>query len=651
MRSLSLFALFGVMVLAMPAVASPGDAPAPAPIPAGAKVPVEVFARLPSVTDPRLSPDGTRIAAKFNVKGELLLVVTSLFEAPGTKAAPAVIATGKTVDVNWWRWVGDNWLAVGLGSQQTLYGTETYITRTLGVSADGKTMNKIDWAASGLRADDVIWRAHDGSPRILLSKQTGIDSIDQFYPSVFEANLATGKMKRVSSGYENVYDWYADANGVLRMGYRYDDETGRSTLMYRSADGGGLKTIARAGKGGDLVIPALFRPDGTALATDDTDGRDALYEVSLPDLKLGKRVYGLAEYDIDGIIPSADGDALDGVAVTDRYSHTEWLDPAMKDIQAKIDAAIGPNRRAQIVSRSRDGKRMLVEVGAPDQAGALYFWDTAEGSMKLFSWQNEVLKGRRLSPVKTVSYAARDNTPISAILTLPRDREAKGLPVIVLPHGGPFSRDSEGYDWWVQYLAESGYAVIQPNYRGSSGFGRDFAKKGEGQWGLKMQDDLDDALAYLAKEGIADPKRACMIGASYGGYAAMRAAQRGGGLYRCAVSYAGVSDLGAMRKYDGRFLYGKTRGAWLKTQAPDFKSVSPRFGAAGFDMPILLVHGREDKRVPVKQSRMMAEELKQAGKPYEYLEQPLADHHFSRGEDRLEFLTRMKTFLDRYNPA
>jgi dipeptidyl aminopeptidase/acylaminoacyl peptidase len=219
-----------------------------------------------------------------------------------------------------------------------------------------------------------------------------------------------------------------------------------------------------------------------------------------------------------------------------------------------------------------------------------------------------------------------------------------------MPHGGPFARDAEGWDWWTQYLAESGYAVIQPNYRGSSGYGTAFAKLGEGQWGLKMQDDLDDAAAYMAKEDVADPKRVCMVGASYGGYAAMRAAQRGGA-YRCAISYAGVSDLQLMRRYDGRFLNGKTRGDWLTRQAPDFRTVSPRFGAADFTIPILLVHGKEDKRVPVRQSQLMASALKAAGKPYEYLEQPLADHHFTRSEDRLEFLKRMKLFLDRYNPA
>ncbi|MFN3434228.1 MAG: alpha/beta hydrolase family protein, partial [Sphingomonas sp.] len=207
----------------------------------------------------------------------------------------------------------------------------------------------------------------------------------------------------------------------------------------------------------------------------------------------------------------------------------------MQKLQADADKAVG-NRRARILSRSADGNRMLVEVGSASQAGTLYFWDVASGRMQRYAYQNQALAGRTLSPVKTVHYTARDGTPIEAILTLPRHRTAKNLPLVVLPHGGPIARDSEGWDWWVQYLAEIGYAVIQPNYRGSSGYGTAFVKLGEGEWGLKMQDDLNDAIAFLGKEGIADPKRVCIAGASYGGYAALRAAERDGALYRCAIS-------------------------------------------------------------------------------------------------------------------
>jgi dipeptidyl aminopeptidase/acylaminoacyl peptidase len=192
---------------------------------------------------------------------------------------------------------------------------------------------------------------------------------------------------------------------------------------------------------------------------------------------------------------------------------------------------------------------------------------------------------------------------------------------------------------------------VQPNYRGSTGFGTAFQEKGDGEWGLKMQDDLNDAVQHLARQGIADPKRVCMVGASYGGYAALRAAQRDGAMYRCAVSYAGVADLAHLAKFDSRSLYGRSARAYLKEKAPDFKAVSPIHFPAQFGAPVLLMHGKKDLRVPVSQSREMAEKLRKAGKAVHYVEQPEGDHHFSRQQDRLQFLRELEAFLAKHNPA
>ena len=220
-----------------------------------------------------------------------------------------------------------------------------------------------------------------------------------------------------------------------------------------------------------------------------------------------------------------------------------------------------------------------------------------------------------------------------------------------MPHGGPSARDEERWDWIAQFLADRGYAVIQPNYRGSSGYGTAFAALGRGEWGRKMQDDIDDAVAHLAAEGTIDPARACIVGASYGGYAALRAAQRDPGRYRCAVSYAGVSDLNAISRYDRNFLNSRGRNQWLRAQAPNLRDVSPINHAADFGIPVLLMHGDRDVVVPVSESRRMAERLREAGKVYRYVEQAGGDHHFSSGAHRLEFLREMEAFLDRYDPA
>ncbi|PTQ13076.1 S9 family peptidase [Sphingomonas oleivorans] len=611
--------------------------------------PIEQFAALPFISAPELSPRGDRIAARVAVNGTQYLMIHPIFDG---SAQPTLIPVGDN-DLNWFQWVNDDWLVIGVGAMSPVGSEQWYIRRAIGVSADGKKTNVIAAHQAAQNADDLLWIARDGSSRILLALQKSIYSIDPgFWPEVVEVDVSTGRTKTVVRPVQYVMNWYADGAGTVRMGVGYNDDTQTSRLLYRGSASERFHTVDRADrrKGESLLAPALFLDGGKAIAVNDQDGFDALYEMDLATLSLGKRIFGAAGYDLDALLAGADGKSLAGARFTDTRRRVHWFDPVLTEVQRSIDQAVG-DRHAEIVSMNRDRTKLLVEVGSADQAGALYYYDLADGAMQRIAWNDETLKNTHLHPVKTIRFKARDGLEIPAVLTLPKGLPTKDLPLIVLPHGGPFARDSESWDWWVQFLADRGYAVIQPNYRGSSGFGTAFAEKGEGEWGLKMQDDLDDARAYMIEQGIADPKRVCMVGASYGGYAAMRAAQRNGSLYRCAIAYAGVSDLGAMRRYDSRFLNSKGRSDWLKRQAPDFRAVSPVFDAGGFSTPILLMHGKKDRTVPVSQSREMAEKLKAAGKPHIYIEQPLADHHFSRADDRLLFLREMEKFLNEHNPA
>jgi dienelactone hydrolase len=612
-------------------------------------VPTEVFAAIPSLAGPLLSPKGDKVAAKISNGDRQTLVVMPLFG----NAQPKALALPDS-DINWWHWVNDDWLIVGVGDKQKFYGYELYVTRALGVRADMAVINRIGWQKSGINGDDLIWVANDGSPKILLARQTGLDAVD-VDPTVFEVDVSTGKSKIAAHPRTGVYRWGADSAGNVRVGYQYGDGEARR-ILYRPPAADKFqpidlpKTANRVEQDFGLPSPSIYRADGSAIAVDDRVDQAEVYEISLPSFALGKKIFGNSRYDVAGVVPNAAGDDIDGVVLTEKRFRIEWFNPVFKDLQEGLDDTFGAGN-ATITSWSRDQSKLLIGVGTPSQAGAVYYWDTALDKMKRIAWMNDTLKGRALSPVKTIEYKARDGAPIEAVLTLPRGREAKALPLIVLPHGGPTARDREEYDWWTQFLAEQGYAVIQPNYRGSSGYGTKFEKMGEGEWGLKMQDDLLDAIAWAADQGIADRKRVCIIGASYGGYAAMRGAQRDSRAYRCAVSYAGISDIGAMRAYDKGFLSSKYAASYWKRQVSDFASVSPRFHATDFSTPILIAHGTKDKRVPVKQSRMLADELRKAGKPFEYLEQREGDHHFSRGEDRLEFLKAVKAFLDKYNPA
>ena len=645
------------LALASPAAAQPA-APTPAPAPASAPAPawtIKDFAALPMMERPALSPDGLHIASRAAVNGAQMLVIADVQEGPNRLR---LLPMGEN-DLNWWKWVNDDWLIAGIGNETNVQGMPWYLSRVVSVKRDGSKINILAKNVAAQNADDVIWVARDGSPRILLSYQTSIYYTDPgFWPKVDEIDITNGRMHSVIAPRQHVRGWYADAGGTVRMGVGYNDATRTAKLLYRPDARASFRTVDRANRRNDesLVVPLLFTADPSkAIASDDRDGTDALYDLNLATLELGQKLFSAPGFDLGGIEEDASGTGLAGVRYTADAPAVHWFDPGLAKVQADIDKAVG-DRRARIISTSRDNQRMIVHVGTPDQPGAYYYYDTAAGAMSVLSRVSDRFGGKtRLSPVKTIRYKARDGLDIAAVLTVPAGREARDLPFILMPHGGPFARDSETWDWWVQFLAWRGYAVLQPNYRGSSGYGTAFAEKGEGQWGLSMQDDLNDAVDWAVKQGIADPKRVCIVGASYGGYAAMRAAQRDGGKYRCAVSYAGVSDLSAMMRYDSRFLNHGTRRDWMKQQAPDFTAVSPVNFAAQFSTPILLMHGKKDRRVQVAQSREMAEKLKAAGKAdgrdYIYVEQPLADHFFSREADRVEFLEQLDAFLKAHNPA
>jgi dipeptidyl aminopeptidase/acylaminoacyl peptidase len=608
----------------------------------------EDFARLPMLDRPSISPDGKLMAAKVAMGGKQFFAVMPL---NGDK--PRYIAVGK-FDLNWWRWVNNDWLVIGYGLSQAVEGQDWYLQRAAGVKADGTKIVPLE-RGSAQDADDVIWVAHDGTPRILLSAQHSIYSNEiAFWPSVAEIDVSTGKSKVVVSPRDGVMSWSADGKGMVRMGFAMSLDGRESRVLYRGPTGGSFREIVRQKRGADAnrVVPALFLADpAKAIAySDDEKGFGGIYEYDLATLTLGKLLYASKGFDIGAITTTRDGEAIAGIDYNERSSRTDWIDPDLAKLQAQVSGYI-KGGSASIISYSDDHNRAIVFVGGADSPGAYFVFDRADTSMTMLSLRNPTIKMARLHPVKTISYKARDGLEIPAILTLPRDRPATNLPLIIYPHGGPGARDDESWDWWAQFLADRGYAVLQPNYRGSTGYGTEFTRRGNGEWGLKMQDDLNDAVTYLAQQGIADPKRVCITGASYGGYAALRAAQRDGKTYRCAVSFAGVSDLGAMKRYDQRFLGGDATGDWLKKQAPDFKAVSPLNAPDQFTIPVLLVHGKEDVVVPYAQSREMAEKLRQAGKPVTFITQPEGDHHFTRGEDRLQFLKAMEAFLKEHNPA
>jgi dipeptidyl aminopeptidase/acylaminoacyl peptidase len=258
-----------------------------------------------------------------------------------------------------------------------------------------------------------------------------------------------------------------------------------------------------------------------------------------------------------------------------------------------------------------------------------------------------------------VDYRASDGLALRGVLTLPPGRQPKALPLVVLPHGGPAARDYPGFDWWAQAFASRGYAVFQPNFRGSSGYGIQFRNAGMGEWGRKMQTDISDGVADLAKRGIVDPKRACIVGASYGGYAALAGVTVQQGLYRCAVSVAGVADLSDMLVYERKSSDGPLSSSvryWRAFMGASSSSdsrltpITPASLAKQADAPVLLIHGNKDTIVPIDQSETMESALKRAGKPVELVTMDNEDHWLSREETRIVMLKSAVAFVEKYNP-
>jgi dipeptidyl aminopeptidase/acylaminoacyl peptidase len=608
------------------------------------------FGALPFMVGPKMSPDAKHVVTTAHLKGKQLLVILDL----GQKTGPAHSFTmpGKW-ELGWYRWAGNERVLVSMGHADMLFGEDVYVTRL--VMYDLKT----DQAAfvgkknEGVEGDDVIHIDRDGHWLLLNVQKTIYD-----YPSVYRVDLDTMEMKKVVGAHPHVWNWFADSSGTVRAGVGVEGR--RWWLLYRKdADGKFEKIMRRTVKRDDeegaieRFIPINGSDHGYAV-TNARTGRYGLYRYDFSSDSIGEPVFEHPQVDIDDFRIS-DQNEITAVYYTDDRSRVEWLMPRMKELQGKIDREL-PDRINRVISMSSDGEKMLIWSGSAADPGTYFYYDATTAKMSMLARPYGSMTDKPLANMDSVSYAARDGLQIPAYLTLPTGVEARQLPLIVLPHGGPFLRDEWGYDTWVQFLANRGYVVLQPNFRGSTGYGRDFVAKGEGQWGRTMQDDLDDGVKWLVEQGKVDPKRVCIMGGSYGGYAALWAAVRNPEIYRCAISLAGISDLAAMIKYDRRsFAATRYYTAWRERvqgdKGFDLNTVSPLYAVDRINIPLLIAHGTDDENVPLAQSKKLHEALLKANKPHSYIVYEGEGHGFDNPANATAFLEQVEQFLRTNNPA
>lgn len=617
---------------------------------------IEAYAALPFITDLQISPDGKRIAAISPVGGVSGLTVIDLVTQHQNIALAADPAR---YQLNSCRWANETRLvcqvrmvatmALG-GDAQARFAT----TAIFAVDHDGLNLLRLSsdtalHSVGELNRGSYVSLLPNDRDHILVSmvdpkavgalQQSMLTSNITLWPDVWKIDIYNGKRTRLIKARDGISAWIADDQGEVRGGL-------------------GTRTVARdSGDWHALDISAFGQdPDNEPLgiggegrfayiaARIDEDRRGA-YEMDTRTARVTRTLFTDPRFDFQGAVIVRHGEPQALITADDTLRLIPISD-AWKTLDGELKAAL-PGQSPVPWSMDDADQRFTIVASAPDQPRVWYFFDRP--ARKLMRIGSEHPKLQSPLPISTwVDYKAADGVIIPARLTLPAEG-ARNLPAVLLPHGGPVARD-RGFNFLASFLARRGYAVLEPQYRGSFGYGKTFLKAGDNQWGLAMQTDVVDGLAWLRAEGIADSKRACIVGLSYGGYVALVAAYKTPDQFRCAVSYAGVSDLPTLVRDFAHYDLGRRSQQYLhlSSDADVLEANSPLFNTGRFGIPVLLMHADRDTNVLVEQSRTLAAALQTSGKTYRYIEQANGDHYLGVQTHRREFLTELDGFLHTY---
>jgi dipeptidyl aminopeptidase/acylaminoacyl peptidase len=629
-------------------------------------VPVEKFAADFTLSRARLSPDGKSFAfLRQTDEGQLLKIVD--FAAKTS----ALVDPGKTMigvrkEVGEFQWISDQRI-----SFMTTVWDGTLFTGVSAVDRDGKRwqaytgveVNPTD--SFPLLATRIIYAFSDAEQSVLMVERLSHSGKNLAFPNVVKVSTLTGFYKTVLKNPGNVVYWVVDRQGAVRLGVT--QEGLRFGAIYRETETSVWRQLPLFDEKLGRVAPVGFDYDGRRLlvATDSDKNRRALYFYDVTEGKLGELIADHPEYDMipEMGAPYVDGVTLAGPVISDmtqtvvgvRYMtdgpRMVWFDSGLASLQGAINLTL-PNTVNLITSRSRDEKKFLVLAFSDRDPGKYYLLDISSGKpvFNLIGSQIPDFPVEQMAPMHPIEYIARDGQKIHGYLTMPVEKK-KGLPLVVLPHGGPNLRDVWGYDWMVQFLANRGYAVLQMNYRGSPGYGSEFYVRGKHEIGRGIQNDIDDGARWAIAQGFADPARVGIVGGSYGGYSALYALGNSPELYRCGISIAGVTDWAEIFKerkadeYKFAFLHFQEWIGDPKTDAEFLASISPVNFAAKIKAPVFIVQGKEDRTVPPKQARRMVAALEKAGNKPQTLYFPNEGHGFAKEKNRAKLLREIEAFL------
>jgi dipeptidyl aminopeptidase/acylaminoacyl peptidase len=609
---------------------------------------IEVYGADPEVSDVEVSADGSKLAMARTVNGDAVVFIVDR----ATKETQQYnFGEAKIRNVEWSS--SNHVIAYAAQSRDFLDYGKTIFGMCVAYSIDTRKratptiLLRKSKVRNGCGVQSRLWT------------ETG-DVLMTLRGDLVRVNGDTGESKQFVNATELTSYWVTSPKGYVVARVDHGEKSNRYRVLVPTDEDrrGDWKTVfAEETEIQNLMVYGVNASE-TALIIGTRRKSDylALFEMSLSDGSISKALFEPDGVDINGVIADPYTGAIVGASyIKDRTEQIFF----QNDLQAVLMAAkAGLTDWQTVVLKSWDRDRQVFVIYAEGakNAGDYFLLDRAKGRMEFLARLRPDIKPSDMAEVRAFTYPARDGVKIPAYLTLPSGVDAKNLPLVVHPHGGPADRDSMEFDYWSQAMASRGYAVLQMNFRGSEGYGDKFEVAGYGEWGGKMQDDVTDGLQYLIANGTADPSRVCIVGASYGGYAALAGAAFTPDAYRCVVSLAGVTDLNRLlsetvrdygRDSEAFAYWTKTVGDWEEDKAK-LAARSPVNAADKVKADILLVHGQLDTVVPFAHSQRMYDALKKADKKVEFLKLDGEDHYLSKAKTRIEMLKAVDSFLAKH---
>jgi dipeptidyl aminopeptidase/acylaminoacyl peptidase len=605
-------------------------APALAFAQAARQIPLRDFFKNPEQTGHQISEDGKYLSWVAPYERRL-----NVFVRPVSGGTPVRITSETARDIAGYFWKGDRIIyAKDFGGDENFH--------IVSVDLKGGDLKDLT-PGEKLRANIIDVLRDDPDHLIVAHNRRDAKVFD-----VFRVNVKTGEEKLIAQNPGNITGWETDHAGKLRAATTTDGVN--NTLLYRDREEDPFKPILKTSFK-ETLNPAFFTFDNKKLYVRSNRGRDktAIFVFDPQTAKEGEMLFEHPEVDVTGLSYSRKRKVLTTITYTTWKVQRHFLDKETEAIYRDLEAKL-PGYEVSIGSANRDEDKFIVATSGDKTRGQRYLYDKATKKLELLADVSPWLPASELADMKPVKYKARDGLEINGYLTLPKGVAPKNLPVVVNVHGGPWARDRWGFNPEVQFLANRGYAVLQPNFRGSTGYGRKFWEASFKQWGRTMQDDITDGVQWLIKEGIADPKRVAIYGGSYGGYAVLSGITTTPDLYAAAVDYVGVANLLTFMKTIPPYwkpyleMFQEMVGDMEKDKAM-LEAASPVNNADKIKTPLLIAQGAKDPRVNKAESDQMVEALKKRGVEVQYIVKDNEGHGFHNEENRFEFYEAMEKFL------